>query len=133
MTVTVIIGPVHFPEGESMASVCSRMDERAIEYDWIMNYNQSNHEGEIIDLLEYAKLHSDAVILNAGAYNLYSYAIRDAVAAMQIPVIEVQLATNIHEPYRNQSVIAPVCRGSIHGFGVAGYVIAMEALIEIIE
>ena len=74
------------------------------------------------------------MILNAGAYTHYSYAIRDAIEAIDIPVIEVHLS-NIYarEEFRAKSVIAPVCRGSISGFGAASYILAMEALVEIID
>ena len=74
------------------------------------------------------------MILNAGAYSHYSYAIRDAIEAISIPVIEVHLS-NIYarDSFRHTSVISPVCRGSISGFGAASYVLAMEALLEIME
>ena len=90
---------------------------------------QSNHEGEIIDELHLARKSFDAVILNAGAYTHYSYAIRDAIAAIRIPVIEVHLS-NIHarDEFRHRSVIAPVCVGQIAGFGKRSYFLAVDAL-----
>ena len=122
----------HHYGSSNLAAIENRMKERANEYCWDISFEQTNHEGEIIDLLHQARHEFDAVILNAGAYTHYSYAIRDAIEAIRIPVIEVHLS-NIHarEPFRNQSVIAPVCRGSIIGFGAASYVLALEALVEI--
>lgn len=84
---------------------------------------QSNCEGEICD-----KLHSadcDGIILNAGAYTHYSYAIRDAISSVKIPVIEVHMS-NVHsrEEFRRTSVISPVCKGVIAGFGKNSYVLA---------
>ena len=141
MKVLVINGPnlnrlgerdPHHYGSSNLASIENRMKERASEYCWDISFKQSNHEGEIIDLLHGARHEYDAVILNAGAYTHYSYAIRDAIEAIRIPVIEVHLS-NIHarDPFRHQSVIAPVCRGSIIGFGAASYILALEALVEI--
>ena len=95
---------------------------------------QSNHEGEIIDKLHDARKNYDGVIINAGAYTHYSYAIRDAISAIKIPVVEVHMS-NIHarEEFRHHSVISPVCVGQIAGFGKAPYLLAVEALAEIFK
>jgi 3-dehydroquinate dehydratase-2 len=116
----------------TLSAIENRMKERAAEYCWEIEFHQSNHEGELIDLLHKARMEFDAVILNAGALTHYSYALRDAIEAIRIPVIEVHLS-NIHarDPFRATSVIAPVCRGSIAGFGAASYILALEALVEI--
>lgn len=90
---------------------------------------QSNHEGAIIDKLHSARKDFDGVVLNAGAYTHYSYAIRDAISAIKIPVIEVHISNVFaRDEFRKNSVIAPVCKGSISGFGLAGYLMAMDAL-----
>ncbi|MBR0142243.1 MAG: type II 3-dehydroquinate dehydratase [Ruminococcus sp.] len=93
---------------------------------------QSNHEGAIIDKLHAARTSFDGVIINAGAYTHYSYAIRDAIAAIKIPVIEVHISNiNAREEFRSNSVIAPVCRGSICGFGLLSYYLAVQAMKEL--
>ena len=92
---------------------------------------QSNHEGAIIDKLHSARLNFDGIAVNAGAYTHYSYAIRDAIAAIKIPVIEVHISNiDAREEFRSNSVIAPVCRGSICGLGFMSYYLAVQALAE---
>lgn len=94
-----------------------------------LDFAQSNHEGEIIDKLHACMGVYDGVVLNAGAYTHYSIAIRDAISAIKLPVIEVHLS-NVHsrEEFRRNSVIAPVCRGSIAGFGKDSYLLGIIAL-----
>ncbi len=96
-----------------------------------VDFYQSNIEGEIVNKLHQAFLEKtcDAVILNAGAYTHYSYAIRDAIASINIPVAEVHIS-NVHarEEFRSNSVLSEVCKGVVCGFGVGSYIGAIEAL-----
>lgn len=95
-----------------------------------IGFFQSNHEGEIIDTLHNARGKYDYIILNAGAFTHYSIAIRDAIAAVEIPTIEVHLS-NIHqrEEFRHHSVISPVVQGQICGFGLDSYKSALYIAI----
>ncbi len=92
---------------------------------------QSNCEGEIIDRIQKAYYDQvDGIIINPGAYTHYSYAIRDALASISVPKIEVHIS-NIHqrEEFRHNSVTAAVCTGQIAGLGLMGYLLAVEAII----
>ncbi|QNR20510.1 type II 3-dehydroquinate dehydratase [Exiguobacterium sp. Helios] len=93
-------------------------------------FAQSNHEGELVDYLHGARGY-DGIVLNAAAYTHTSIALRDAIAAIGVPTIEVHLS-NVHarEAFRHQSMLAPVCRGVISGLGMTGYLLAVEALIQ---
>lgn len=114
---------------ESLRSINDELSFKAKNLGHEISFFQSNSEGSIIDTLHDARLKFDGVILNAGAYTHYSYAIRDAIAAIRIPVIEVHLSNvNNRDEFRKTSVIAPVCRGSIAGFGKYSYALALKAL-----
>lgn len=90
---------------------------------------QSNHEGAMIDALHAARETSQGVVLNAGAYTHTSVALRDAISATQLPVIELHISnTHARETFRHTSLIAPVCLGVIQGFGAEGYSMALRAL-----
>lgn len=91
---------------------------------------QSNHEGQLVDWLHQAQVNQDGVILNAGAYTHTSVAIRDAIAAIRLPVVEVHLS-NIYqrESFRHHSYLSPVVIGQISGFGPDSYLLGLRALI----
>jgi 3-dehydroquinate dehydratase-2 len=102
--------------------------------DILFNYYQSNIEGEIINEIQKSGFSSDGIILNAGGYTHTSVSITDAIASIASPVIEVHI-TNIaaREEFRHSSLIGKNCYGSISGFGLDSYRLAVEALIEIIK
>lgn len=95
---------------------------------------QSNHEGEIVEKIQSALNKFDGIVINAAAYTHTSVAIRDAISAVNIPTIEVHM-TNIHarEDFRHKSLIAPVCKGQIAGFGYESYKLAIKGLYEILK
>lgn len=118
----------------SLSSINEALAEKAAEMGLETAFFQSNSEGAIIDALHDARKDCAGVILNAGAYTHYSYAIRDAIAAIKIPVVEVHLSNvDSREEFRKTSVIAPVCKGSISGFGKFSYELALTALDKLLR
>jgi len=110
-----------------------KIEKRANELGIEAEVFQSNSEGEIIDVLQRAYMEEvDGIIINPAAYTHYSYAIRDALASLTVPKIEVHIS-NIYrrEDFRHTSVTAPVCDGQISGLGFDGYLLAMEAVVNI--
>ena len=101
-----------------------------------VEFFQSNHEGAIVDKIHEAFLLGgcDGILLNAGAYTHYSYAIRDAVAAVSLPVVEVHMS-NVHarEEFRHVSVISEVCKGTVCGFGAGSYIAGIVGLAETLQ
>ncbi len=112
---------------ETLEDIACKCGTYAQELGMEMDFIQSNHEGEIIDKIHDARGKYDVIIMNPGAYTHYSIAIRDAVKAIGIPVIEVHLS-NVHarEEFRSKAVIAPVCAGQISGFGSVSYIAALK-------
>jgi 3-dehydroquinate dehydratase II len=95
---------------------------------------QSNHEGALIDALHDARTWADGVVFNPGGYTHTSVALRDAISAIQIPVIEVHLSNvYVREEFRHHSFISAVCKGKVTGFGWLSYELGLQGLIDIIK
>lgn len=115
---------------ESFESLTKRLQEKADNESIELEMYQSNCEGELIDRLQKAYYDKvEGIIINPGAYAHYSIAIRDALAVIEVPIIEVHIS-NVYkrEEFRHTSVITPVCTGTIVGLGTEGYFLAMDAM-----
>lgn len=117
----------------TLADIEALCHARAEALNVTIDFRQTNHEGELVDALHAARGVHDGIILNAGAYTHTSVALMDAIASIQLPVVELHLS-NIHarEAFRQKSYIAPVAVGQICGFGAAGYPLAIDALLSYI-
>jgi 3-dehydroquinate dehydratase-2 len=113
----------------TLDDINTRLVERGIELGAEIRALQSNHEGALIDALHDARTWADGVIFNPGGYTHTSVALRDAIAAIGIPVVEVHLS-NVYarEEFRHKSLVSAVCAGKISGFGWKSYLLALEAL-----
>src|SRR3954453_11407833 len=121
----------HIYGSETLADVRERLERGAAERRCTCDVRQSNDEAQIVDWLHEAWETADGVIINPAAFTHYSYAIRDAIAAIEPPVVELHIS-NIHarEPFRARSVMTAVALGMICGFGPAGYEIALRGLVD---
>lgn len=119
---------------ETLESIVGRASAYAQSLGIELHHVQSNHEGALIDALHAARDWAAGIILNAGAYTHTSVALRDAISAVGLPTIEVHLS-NIYarEPFRHTSLIAPVCVGSISGFGADSYLLAVQAMAWLLQ
>ena len=118
---------------ETLADIENKVRKRATELGAEIDFRQSNQEGELVAWIQQARGTADVIVLNAAAYTHTSVALRDAISAVGVPTIEIHLS-NIHsrEEFRHKSLIAPVCRGQILGFGWMSYVLAVEAAFNVI-
>ncbi len=117
----------------SLAEINSRLLEESQKMDLQLRFHQSNHEGELIDFLHEAASWAGGVVFNPAGYTHTSVALRDAVAAIRIPVVEVHLSNvSGREPFRQVSLTAPVCKGVVAGFGWRSYLYALHALADLI-
>ena len=118
----------------SLEDIHTGLQKRAEELDVLVDCFQYNSEGAIIDSLQKATGEYAGVVINAGALAHYSYALRSAIGAMLLPCVEVFIS-NVHarEEFRHTSVIAPVCIGVIGGFGKKSYILALEALVNLVN
>ena len=116
----------------TLAEIEAKVKERAKQLKADIDFRQSTLEGELVAWIQQAKGKFDVIVLNAAAYTHTSIALRDAIAAVGVPTIEIHLS-NVHarEEFRHKSIIAPVCCGQIIGFGLNSYVLAVEAAINV--
>lgn len=118
----------------SLASIEDNLRKQAGDLGIQISFFQSNHEGHIIDRIQAAMGEVDGIVINPGALTHYSYAIRDALTTVKIPVVEVHMS-NIHarEAFRHKSVVAPVAIGQIAGFGDGSYYLGLTAMYRYLE
>jgi len=112
----------------------SELKKKALELNVDIEIRQTNSEGEMIDYLQNSDDRFDAAVVNPGAYTHYSYALRDCIESLSIPVIEVHLS-NIYrrEDFRRKSVTAPASYGQISGFGIDSYMLGLEAALNLLK
>ena len=116
---------------QSYEALCDMIRNHAQRHGSTADFFQSNHEGAIIDAIHAADGVYDAIIINPAAYTHYSYAILDALKAVEVPAYEVHIsAIDKREPFRAVSVTAPACVGQLYGHGFQGYLMAMDWFLE---
>jgi len=118
----------------TLADIEAKVREQAVRLKVMVEFRQSNQEGELVSWIQEAKGKFNAIVINAAAYTHTSVALRDAISAVGVPTIEIHLS-NIHarEEFRHKSFIASVCRGQICGFGAKSYLLGLEAAIYVNE
>ena len=118
----------------TLADIEKKVRQRAGDFNAEIAFRQSNLEGELVSWIQEAKGKFHVIVLNAAAYTHTSIALRDAIAAVGVPTIEIHLS-NVHarEEFRHKSLIAPVCCGQILGFGEKSYILAVEAAVHVNE
>ena len=119
--------------GKSLAEIEAEVIQRGKELGAEVDAYQSNIEGEIVEKIQQAMGNYDGILINAGGYTHTSVVIRDAIAAVRIPAIEIHM-TNIHarEEFRHTSLLSGVCRAVVVGFGSQSYILALEGLIKML-
>lgn len=124
----------HVYGNASLQDIEQQVRAKAAQLNISVEFRQSNHEGELVTWIQDARNQVNVIILNAAAYTHTSVALRDAIAGVGLPTIEIHLS-NVHarEEFRHRSLIAPVCRGVIAGFGVQSYLLALEASLSITQ
>src|SRR5262245_15525940 len=122
----------HVYGGKTLKEIEVAVRKRAEELRVEVDFRQSNSEAQIVSWIQESKAKVDVILLNAAALTHTSVAIRDAIAAIQIPTIEIHLS-NIHqrEEFRHKSLLASVCKGVIMGFGINSYLLAVEAAVSV--
>src|ERR1700722_1815939 len=114
----------------TLGDIEAKVRERAVQLGVEIEFRQSNLEGELVGWIQEAKGKFEVIVINAAAYTHTSIALRDAISAVGVPTIEIHLS-NVHarEEFRHKSLIAPVCRGQICGFGEKSYILGLEASV----
>ena len=118
----------------TLSDIEAQVRARAAQLQVEVDFRQSNLEGELVNWIQEAKAKFQVIVLNAAAYTHTSVALRDAISAVNVPTIEIHLS-NIHarEEFRHKSLIAPVCRGQICGFGAKSYILGLEAAVDVTD
>lgn len=123
----------HVYGSQTLEEIDGRLQKKAAELGFELDIVQTNHEGVMVETIQKAMRDYAGVVINPAAFTHYSIAVRDALAAVPVPVIEVHLS-NIYsrEEFRRHSVVAPVVEGQISGLGPSGYLLALEAVAELV-
>ena len=116
----------------TLSDIEAKVREHAVKAGAEVEFRQSNLEGELVTWIQQAKGRFEAIVINAAAYTHTSIALRDAIAGIDVPTIEIHLS-NVYarEEFRHQSLIAPVCRGQITGFGSYSYILGLSAAVNL--